>query len=245
MSLFVAICDDEKEMSGNLEGVLINIFDKLNLAYDIDVYATGEEICQQLTDGKHYDLLFLNIEFSHCAINGIEVGHFIRNSQNNHAMAIVYISKHVEFAMQLFDIRPLHFLIKPLEQTKIENIIETYLKLADYRLESFTYKVGHDLFKVKMADIVYVESFDRKLILHLSNDRQEEFYGSLRKIYQEQFAKLDFLFIHANYVVNYDYIKIMRSDKLTLVDGDTTLPISQNRRKEIRTAYMTMEKRRK
>jgi len=246
MNLFVAICDDEKEISGKLEGFLISVFDKSNIQYEIDVYDTGEEVCRKMAEGKHYDLMFLDIEFAHYAINGIEVGRFIREKQNNHTMSIVYISGHMKFAMQLFDIRPLNFLIKPLDYAKVESTIETYLKLADYWSESFTYKIGHDLFKVKIKDIIYLESFDRKLILYLSNGFQEEFYGTLKKVYQEQLAKFDFLFVHANYVVNYDYVTTMRYDELTLTEGDTALPISQGKRKDIRRAYMAiMEKRRK
>jgi len=246
MNLFVAICDDEKEISWKLEDILIDIFDQLKIKYEIDVYSTGEEVCQKIANGKHYDLMFLDIEFAHHAINGIEVGRFIREQQNNHAMSIVYISGHMKFAMQLFDIRPLQFLIKPLDYEKVGSTIETYLKLANYWSESFTYKIGHDFFKVKIKDIIYLESFDRKLILHLSNGQQKEFYGTLKKVYQEQLAKFDFLFIHANYVVNYDCITIMRYDELTLTVSNTTLPISQGKRKEIRAIYISiMEKRRK
>jgi len=246
MSLFIAICDDEREVSSGLESILINILDKLKIEYEIDVYFTGEEVCQKISDGAHYDLMFLDIEFLNDAISGIEVGTFIRENQNNNSISIVYISGHMKFAMQLFDIRPLNFLIKPLDYNKVKSTIETYLKLTTFWSESFTYKIGHDTFKVKIRDIIYLESFDRKLILHLSDGRKEEFYGTLKTIYQEQLEKFDFLFIHASYVVNYDYVTAIKYDELTLVKPHTTLPIGQARRKEIRNTYISiMEKRRK
>jgi len=246
MNLFVAICDDEKEISKVLEDILVSLFDKLNIQYEIDVYSTGEAVCQKIANGKHYDLMFLDIVFVHYSFNGIDVGRFIRESQNNHNMSIVYMSGHVKFAMQLFDIRPLNFLIKPLDYARVESTIETYLKLAEYWARSFTYKIGHDIFKAEIRNIVYLESIDRKLILHLSNHRKEEFYGSLKKVYQEQFAKFDFLFIHASYLVNYDYIAKMKYDELVLTECNTILPISQGKRKEMRAAYIAiMEKRRK
>ena len=246
MSLFVAICDDEKEICAQLETILIRIFEKLKIKYEIDVYFTGEELCEKMRGGAYYDLIFLDIELAKQSADGVEVGRFIRDTHNNNMVAIVYISWHMKYAIQLFDIRPLNFLVKPLKEIKVESTIMTYLKLTKFWSGTFTYKRGHDVFKTEVRDIVYLESIDRKLILHLANGKREEFYGALKEVYGEQLEKLDFLFIHAKYVVNYDYIKEMKYDELALATHDVILPISQPRRKEIRTAYMgIMEARRK
>jgi len=245
MALFVAICDDEKKICAELESALIDIFHKQNIKYEIDVYFTGEELCAKMENGAHYNLIFLDIEFAKNAINGIEVGKHIREAHRNEMVAIVYISWEMKYSMKLFDVRPFHFLIKPLDYQRVEQVLKTYLSISKLWSRDFAYKIGHDTYKVYIRDIVYVQSVKRKLILHLADGRSQEFYGTLKDVYQEQLQGFDFLFIHAAYVVNYDYIAAVKYDELVLTNSTTPLPISQPRRKEVREAYyLIMEKRR-
>jgi DNA-binding LytR/AlgR family response regulator len=242
--IIVAICDDEKGIGAKLESDLIDIFGKLNVKHEIDVYFTGEELCRKMESGAHYDLIFLDIEFARNEINGIEVGRLIREAYNNDVVSIVYISWERKYSLQLFDIRPLNFLIKPLDYEKLEQVVRTHLKIAGLWSRDFTYKIGHDTFKVRIKDIVYLESAGRKLILHLADGRKEEFYGTLKEVYQEQLQGFDFLFIHSAYVVNYDYIATLKYNELILFGSESVLPVSHRKRKEIGEAYYAILERR-
>jgi len=159
-------------------------------------------------------------------------------------VSIVYISWHEKYSMQLFDIRPLNFLIKPLSCDRIEQVVRKYLKIAGLWSKDFTYKIGHEIHKVQIKDIVYLESAKRKLILHLADGKKEEFYGTLKEVYGEQLQRFDFLFVHASYVVNYDYIATLKYDELVL-PTNVILPISQHRRKEVGQAYFSIMERRR
>ena len=245
MSFFVAICDDEKRICAEMENGLIDILGRLNIKYEIDVYFTGEQLCAKMENGAHYDLVFLDIEFAQNTINGVEIGKHIREVHRNDMVSIVYISWKMKYSMQLFDIRPLNFLIKPLDYEKVEQVIKTYLNISELWSEDFTYKIGHDTYKVYIKDIVYIQSVKRKLVLQLADGRKQEFYGALKEVYQEQLQRFDFLFIHSAYVVNYDYVATVKYDELILLNNPIALPISQPRRKEVREAYYgIMEKRR-
>ena len=245
MKTFVAICDDEERIAGELEVFLIEIFKKLNVKYEIDVYFSGAELCKEMRDGSHFDLIFLDIELANDEANGVAIGQFVRDAYQNNKASIVFISWEKKYSMELFDIQPLNFLIKPLELDKVEQVIRRYLYIAGLWHSHFTYKIGHDVFKVQIKDIVYLESLDRKLIIHLTDGRQEEIYGSLREMYKEQLQKFDFLFIHASYAVNYDYVSFYTLKELKLEIVDITLPISQDRRKGIREEYFNIVERRK
>ena len=245
MGLFIAICDDEKRISAELEKALLTIFSTLNVKCEIDVYFTGEELCTKMAAGAQYDLIFLDIEFAQNAINGVAVGQHIRDTYPHEMVSIVYISWEMKYSMQLFDIRPLNFLVKPLDFLKVEQIIKTYLNISTLWTRHLTYKIGHNSHKTQIKDIVYVESEKRKLILHLANGNSEEFYGTLKEVYEEQLQKFDFLFIHASYAVNYDYVVAVKYDEVLLTTGVATLPVSQHKRKEARAHfYAITEKRR-
>ena len=240
----VAICDDETKTGAELECALIDIFSKLLVKHEVTVFFSGKELCRAIESGAHYDMIFLDIEFAPNEINGIEVGRLIRDKYNNYMISIIYMSRVKSYALELFDIQPFNFLIKPLEHGKIEETIRKYLKISGHWLGEFTYKKGHDTFKVQIKDIIYLESRDRKLILHLANGRKEEFYGALKEAYNEQLQKFDFLFIHAAYVVNYDYVTTVKYNQLLLAGGEISLPVSPNRKNDVRQHYMEIMKRR-
>jgi len=242
--VLIAICDDETMISAELERSLIAIFGEQKVTCEIDVFFSGEDLCRKMASGGHYDLIFLDIEFAKDEINGVEVGRIIRDVHQNHLTSIVYISWEKKYALNLFDLQPFHFLIKPLTHEKLEEVIRKYLKISRLWTEEFTYKKGHDTFKVQIKDMIYLESRDRKLILHLADGKKEECYGSLKEVYTAQLQKFDFLFIHAAYVVNYDYISTVRYKQLFLAGSETPLPISPNRKNDVRQRYMEIMKRR-
>ena len=241
----IAICDDEPEISAGLQHTLLNIFNKLKLNIQIDIFNASEELCQKLESEEHYDLIFLDIEFAKSEINGVEVGRLIRDTYNNNDVQIVYISWEKDYAMQLFEVRPMNFLVKPLEFSQVEKTIKSYLIIAGLNSGVFTYKKGHDTYNVRIKDIIYLENSKRKIIIHLSDGRQEEFYGSLKEVYNEQLKNYDFLFTHASFAVNYGYVTAIRHNQLVVTDGFTPLPIAPNRSVEIKKRYLMIMKRRR
>jgi len=243
--VYIAICDDETKIGAELERILIDIFNQLKVECEIDVFFTGDELRLKMEAGVHYDLIFLDIEFAKGEINGVEVGRLIRETHRNYIVSIVYISWEKKYAMQLFEIRPMDFLIKPLVCEKVEQTVRIYLRIVGLWSGEFTYKKGHNTCKVQAKNIIYLESSDRKLILHLADGRKEEFYGSLKEAFNEQLQRFDFIFIHASYVVNYDYITAVKYNQLLLTENQISLPISPNKRNEARERYYEIMKKRR
>jgi len=241
----IAVCDDETTIGADLERVLTVVLDKMQIEHSIDVFFSGKDLCHHMEKGSHYDLIFLDIEYATYEINGVEVGRLIRDAHQNDLVSIVYMSRIKDYAFELFDVRPLNFLIKPLEYDLVEKTVRTYLKIAGLWSGEFSYNIGRDACKVKVKDIVYLESRDKKVILYFANGSVAEFYGALKDAYHEQLKKFDFLFVHAAYAVNFDYVTSVRYDRVFLTDRTTPIPISQGRRNEIREKYCEIIKRRR
>jgi len=195
-----------------------------------------------MESGTVYHLIFLDIAFAKGAINGVEVGRLIRNAHHNNLVSIVFISWEMKYSMQLFDIRPLNFLIKPLDAKKV---IKTYLQITQTRRGDFSYKIGHNTFKTQVKDIIYMKSDWRKVTMFLTDGSTVDFYGNLKEIYGQQLQQFDFIPTHASYLVNYDYITGITADKLELTTGAEPLPISKTKSKDVWEAYVAiMDKRR-
>jgi len=243
----IAVCDDEKEIIAELELTLADILDGMDVDHKIDVYHSGVDLCSALKTGFRYDLIFLDIAFSENEINGVETGWMIREIHNDNAVSIVYISWIERYAMHLFKIRPMDFLIKPLTRGKIQTAVETYFRIISppWGDVEFVYKKGHATHSVWLKEIVYLEARDRKVVLHLCNGTKDDFYGNLKDTYENQLKEYDFLFIHASYAVNYDYITAIKYSDLHITDSQSPLPVSQSRRNEVRERYTAIMKRRR
>ena len=159
---------------------------------------------------------------------------------NNEIVQIAYISAKTEYAMELFDYRPINFLQKPLDKEKVLKVIDKYMILRDQDNYIFSYKKNREFFDIPMSEIMYFESSYRKVKVYMRNG-EDEFYDSLDKVYKKLKAK-NFLFIHKSIIVNYNFIRKMAYEEVTLFDG-TVLPISQIRRKAIRKMYMEIRRK--
>jgi len=188
--------------------------------------------------------MFLDIEYVRGEKNGIDLAKLIRDVYENNQVTIVFISRESKYALELFQVQPLDFLIKPLKRAKIAMVINKHLELTGLWEKEFSYKKGRNTFKVQVKDIVYVESVGRKLYLRLADGREEEFYGSIKEIYESQLQKYDFLYIHASYLVNYDHISTLMFDRVKLKQGGADLPISRQRQDDVKAVYQPIFERR-
>jgi len=241
----VAVCDDEKEITTELKLALVDIFDGLGVVYEIDGFFSVSELRRSLKAGTCYDLIFLDIAFSENEINGVEMGWLIREVFKDNAVSIIYISWVERYAVHLFKIRPIDFLIKPLTREKVKVAVEAYLRIAGPLEREFAYKKGRSMHSVRTKDIVYMEARDRKVVIHFCNGEKDDFYGALKDVYEKDLKERDFLFVHASFAVNCDYVAAIKFNDLHIVGWSSPLPISQNRKNEVRERYAAIMKRRR
>lgn len=91
-------------------------------------FPSGEALLESLRAGQTLFLLILDIELQ--AQNGVTVGNLLREELGDNATQVLYISAHTQYAMELFDVRPLNFLTKPLDEKKLSACVTQALELA-------------------------------------------------------------------------------------------------------------------
>ncbi len=168
-------------------------------------------------------------------MDGIEIGKYIREIKKDNITQIVYVSGRKKYAMELFQVRPIDFIVKPLEDKQLERVIDIYIDIMGGMKNFFEYRKSYSHKKVELYKIMYFIRDNRKVTV-VTSEEKDAFYESLEKVY-ERVKQYDFLFIHKSYLINYRYIETIRYDSVTMTDG-TEFSISQSRRKEIRKRYM-------
>lgn len=227
--LHIGICDDSKEVCAELEDILWEYAQKKKIQMDVLVWYTGEGLCRYLKDQEHFlDILFLDIEL--ISTDGIKVGKYIREELDNLETDIVYISGKSSYAMELFQVQPLDFLVKPLDKNKIHRVIECKMRLEEKRKGIFEYFVSGYYFKVKYREILYFSSQNKKIRLVLQNE-QKEFNGKLKEVAKK--VPESFIQIHQSYIINFDHISECTYESVRMCNGEV-LPISQSYRKLVR-----------
>ena len=176
----IGICDDEKGTCAQLEEWCYDYGKKNGLDIEVYVWYTGESLCDDVSSKKiRLDMLFLDIEL--ISTDGIKVGKFIRDELENLEIAIVYISSKSSYAMNLFRVQPIDFLIKPIEKEKLMEVIICGIKLHERKKQVFEYCVKGYNYKVSYKDIVYFYSRDKKINIVLKNE-ERQFNGKLKNI---------------------------------------------------------------
>lgn len=231
--LRIAICDDDKYICKQLNIMLIELGESLSRKFEIEVFISGESLLKYLSKEDYFNIIFLDIELEN--LNGVEIGRIIREKLNDEITEIIYISGNDSYAMSLFDIRPFHFLIKPLQKKKIEKVLRKVIKLVNKGNQFFEYKIGHTRYKVPIKDILYFESEGKKVNMTLQNQKHE-FYSKLVDI-KRQLENQDFIHIHKSYLVNNFYVVEYQYDSVKMSDK-TILPISQQHRKFVRNQLL-------
>lgn len=226
--LKIAICDDEKGLCSELESMLENIGKKLNISMEISIWFSGEAIRDYLDKGNQIDIIFLDIEL--IKLTGIDIGRYIRNSLYDVKTQIVYISSKTSYALKLFKTQPYDFLVKPINQNDLFDVISGILKVIETKNQMFQYQSGREINKVAYDEILYFKS-DRHKVVAVTKGKEIVFYGKLKEVAND--APPQFLAIHKSYLVNQDYVIKYTSDFVEMKNHDI-LTISKAYQKEVR-----------
>ena len=166
--------------------------------------------------GKKFDLMYIN------------TGAMYR------AVALMAERKHikpeeVEKLVKLVDTMEIHF-----ENDDLENSLysksETIHQQIFSRFKTYHYKNKQMSFELRLAQIMYVESMNHKLIIHHDNGDFIE-----RKNLSSFIKEIDsnnFIQIHKSFVINKNFIKEIKAKELILKDS-TILPIGRNFKESI------------
>ena len=224
----ICICDDDEAFTVDLKNIisLYGRYQKRDI--EIDTFFSGTDMLE-CVEKNTYDIVFLDIELG--SIRGFDIGHKIRNEMGNEKTQVVYISAKTNYAMELFETRPLNFLVKPLKEKAVFEVLDTYYRLFGSKNEYLHYRWMKKDCVINQNDIIYIQSMGRKLLVKTIGE-DIEFYSKLTDI-MKQLDKNKFCQVHKSFVVNGNYISRYTSDSITMCN-DTNIVISRSMKKNVR-----------
>ena len=158
----IAVCDDEEAIRAQIVRALST--HPRQGEFVVSEFSSGENLLDNLRAGKTFFLLILDIELQ--SQNGVTVGKLLREELRDNSTQVLYISAHSKYAMELFDVRPLNFLMKPLDEGKLSACVTQALELAPKLDATLTVFSGKQAQRIPLREIRYVESYNKRLTIH-------------------------------------------------------------------------------
>ena len=232
MMLRIAIVDDDIKLCSKIEQILL-AYDKVaSIDIDIEVLYNGEDFYKFIINEHDFDLVFLDIQMDR--LDGIEIGHLIREKLKNNLMQIVYITSLDNRDRELFAIRPMGFIAKPIKNSDIVKSVDTYLELFKNMNKMFDFISDRQHLKIPYEQIIYLTSDDKLISLYTDNNTFS-FYGQLSDVAKG--LPFQFLSIHKSYIINKFYIIKYNYDNVIMINNER-IPISQKNQKNVRKLLM-------
>ena len=233
----IGICDDQKE----IREMIIDKVKKLYPAEDIVSYGSGQEVL----DALHLpDILFLDIQMP--GMDGLETAGELRKL--NRQMIIIFVTVTGDYVFRSFDVGAFHYLIKPFEDEKFEEVLHNAVRQYRERktertgikkeMPSLMVTANGKHITIPMEDVVYAEVFNRKIIIH-TMDADIEFYGKMKEL--EKKAGDDFYRSHRAYLINLNFIR--KYDAKTIYLENAQVPVSKQNYHDFVKCYLRFNQR--
>lgn len=232
MKLKIGICDDNLSQVDLIQKYISQYLRE----HEITIYdSTNPEAFIQLLGQHELDIAFLDIDMGE--VSGIDIGKHIRKHSKN--TVIVFITAYDHYAVDAFEVRAFHYLLKPCTGEKVDKLLKELLihlkHLKETREDQFFWvKTKKESIRVNYRDIHYFEKIGHKIRIITSEDPIDYYdnFSNLAKLVDSTY----FLRCHQGYIVNIHKINSLK-DKTLFLEDQVKLPVSRSYYKAVNTYF--------
>ena len=232
----IAVCDDDRAARVHI----ISLINEQTDGAEITAFASGEEM---MKSQESFDISFLDMEMDE--LSGMDVARHIRQEQEEKCgtkSIIIFVTGHDKYMNDAFDVSAFHYLLKPINEEKLRSVFDRALKelfAAEERTNRYILiKSSRTQQMVYLKDIYYIESANKKVIIHTTTGKLE-YYGKMEEF--EQMTGGSFYRCHRCYLVNMEQIASYSGSAIQVVSGDTLI-LARKKYAEFVKRYMKYAK---
>lgn len=241
----IVLCDDEKAILEELSGKVRKCFETRGIPAQYDCVADARVLMERLPR-QRIDVLFLDIDMPY--YSGMDIAGVLH--EQNRDTLLVFVTSHDALVYQTFAYRPFGFIRKTHMDEELDGLGERICRELTENRRELAVRIGRELVRVLLKDIVYMESEGNYLLLRLrvsspgaaaAAGAGENGEGMLR--IRETMGDMEgalggkgFIRCHKGYLINAAYIERLGSGELALWDGAQRwlLPVGRSYEKEVR-----------
>lgn len=229
----VFICDDEKAFCSDLRQIVQVELELQGIAFCIREFFSGDALLQQfrqMRESCDSCIFFLDIEMDG-ACDGMDTARKLRDSDPS--AVIIFVTAHADFVFQGYDVRALHYILKPCDRRQIARVLAMGLEVLDAKRDACFFIRGKqgDL-RLPYESILYFKSQGHK-VYAAAADACYSFYGKLSEL--ETHLPSCFVRIHNRYLVNLRHLNALEGNHVLI--GGQRLPVSRSCKQGLSIAY--------
>ncbi len=227
----IAVCDDEEKFRIDER----NLIDKLAGSLDVvvDAFSDGNDLIAAF-DKKPYDVLFLDIEMP--AMDGITLAKKLRARSED--IYIVFLTGHVEYALQGYEVNAIRYLTKPVKEDKLREVLRFVMDKNVSKRQLMIREDGEELL-LNISDIVYFEAQNQYVMIYSSGEEHLVRYNI--GDFEEKLKNDGFFRIHRGYLVSLGKVKKLVKNEviMDMSRSEVSLPVSRSNLKALKDALYT------
>jgi len=235
----IAICDDDKKVIEQVKEYVLHYFDNSMNKPIVRLFNNTFSLIDEFNSNL-FDIIFLDIELEKS--DGIDAA--VDIWKTDPSVSIIFITGHKDYALRAYDAHPFGYILKPVAQEKITNVLTSLFnakRISPENMPFFEYKTGGVTEKVVLESILYFQQVENRTFIYTKSERIE-IYGSLKNAQaQLQLHNDDFYRCHKSYIINLSKVSKWKKDHCIIVRDATevAIPIGSTQRGKFKEVYMT------
>lgn len=192
----------------------------------------------QVLQNQEIDLLFLDIQMPH--LTGIE---FLKSFKGKLPL-VIFTTAYSEYALEGYELDILDYLLKPISFPrflKAANKAKDFFELTqktEMVKDYFFIKSEKRLEKIEIKEILFIESMQNYVIIHLENEKIVALI-TLKSV-KEQLPEKKFIQPHRSFLVAFDKIKALEGNQIILTN-DYHIPISKYQKEDVMSQIVNFQ----
>lgn len=227
----IAICDDSKDfleiLKYKIEHCIENAFEM-----ECDIFCFENlTTFQEHIENNMTDIVLLDI-----MINDINAMDWSIEHLKNKYTQIIFITSYPQCAYNISESNCCYYLIKSrIDDENLTKALQRALQKAVKKEPNLTtVKLGNKNYTINYNDIVYLETFNNNITIHLNDQEDLTIYTALKE-YAKNLPP-NFLRCHKCYMINMNYVASYQPHKFTLRTG-VSIPIPPKKYKVVTNIY--------
>lgn len=212
MKLKIAVLEDEEDDYRILESALKNWSDGIGNRMELFWYQTGNEMIKSFKQAD-FDILFSDIELEEKE-RGTGLTFCGRLRELGYSGEIIFLTAFREYVFRGYDVRALHYLLKPIKQETLSGCMNKYLAM---HVDDFYYfHKENDIIKIRYYDMILIRKEKHDVVIQMKNIAYAErvSLGEMEKRLPPQFVRC-----HKSYIINIMYVDSIIGSLIYMTNG--------------------------
>ena len=206
MTLYIALCDDDKITLNNEVAIIKDVLDEKNIEYVIDTYGSPQELLRSDTS---YNIIFLDIEMDE--MNGINLAEEI--SATNKGCLFFFVTNYESYFDNACNVRPFRFWTKPIDRRRLLYGIESAIQELYKNNQFICVTVNSEKLQIFISNIIYICIQNKKT--HIITTKGEIVTNApYQSVFEQIKGYTNFFESFRGYCVNFNYVKKYDKDKI-------------------------------